>query len=71
MQVVLEARNLYRFYHANEEEVLALRDVSICVQSSEMVASKCSRGNSGPVGKWKIYLASINRRYREANVRYD
>jgi ABC-type branched-subunit amino acid transport system ATPase component len=35
--IVLEAFDLYRFYHAREEETLALRGVSIHVERSEIV----------------------------------
>lgn len=34
---VIEAFDLYRFYHAKEEETLALRGVSICVEAGEIV----------------------------------
>jgi putative ABC transport system ATP-binding protein len=35
---VLEAFNLYRFYHAEQEETLALRGVSLYVEEGELVA---------------------------------
>ena len=35
---VLEAVDLYRFYHAEEEETLALRGVSLYVEEGELVA---------------------------------
>jgi putative ABC transport system ATP-binding protein len=35
---VLEAFDLYRFYHAEEEETLALRGVSLYVEEGELVA---------------------------------
>jgi putative ABC transport system ATP-binding protein len=35
---VLEAFDLYRFYHAEEEETLALRGVSLYVEAGELVA---------------------------------
>src|SRR5215475_2553627 len=47
---VLEARNLYRFYHSDEEETLALRDVSLRVSAGEMVAVV------GPSGSGKSTL---------------
>ncbi|GMT46619.1 MAG: hypothetical protein IEMM0007_0185 [bacterium] len=47
---VLEAFDIYRFYHVEEEETLALRGVSIYVESGEIIAVQ------GPSGSGKSTL---------------
>jgi putative ABC transport system ATP-binding protein len=50
MSAVLNAERLYRFYHAGDDETLALRGVSLSVDAAEVVAV------TGPSGSGKSTL---------------
>ncbi len=50
MTAALEARELYRFYHAGDDETIALRGVSMTVEAGEVVAV------TGPSGSGKSTL---------------
>jgi putative ABC transport system ATP-binding protein len=50
MSAILDAHDLYRFFHAGDDETLALRGVTLCVDSGEVAAI------TGPSGSGKSTL---------------
>jgi putative ABC transport system ATP-binding protein len=53
VSAVLEARSLYRFFHAGDDETLALQGVSLTVDGGEVVAV------TGPSGSGKSTLLNL------------
>jgi putative ABC transport system ATP-binding protein len=53
MSAVLEADRLYRFFHAGDDETLALRGVSLSVERGQMIAV------TGPSGSGKSTLLNV------------
>src|SRR5258708_11480367 len=62
MATVLEAKELYRFFHTAEEETLALRGVSLAVGAGEIVAGV------GPAGAGKATLLGVPAGRDEADL---
>jgi putative ABC transport system ATP-binding protein len=78
MAVLLEAHNLYRFYHVGDDETLALRGVSLVIRAGETVAItgpsgsgkttlvNCLAGLDEPDGGWVAVMGERMTRQREA-----
>ena len=63
MTAVLQAESLYRFYHAGDDETLALQGVSMSVEAGEVVAV------TGPLRLRQVDAARVLRRARRARWR--
>jgi putative ABC transport system ATP-binding protein len=78
MEALLEAHDLYRFYHAGEDETLALRGVSLTLRRGETVAIvgtsgsgkstliNCLAGLDEPDGGWVAVMGERMTRRPEA-----
>jgi putative ABC transport system ATP-binding protein len=78
MEALLEAHDLYRFYHAGEDETLALRGVSLALRRGETVAIvgtsgsgkstliNCLAGLDEPDGGWVAVMGERMTRRSEA-----
>ncbi len=57
---ILEAQELYRFFHTRDEEIKALRGVDFSLNRGELVALMGPSGSANPLC-WPVWQGSMSR----------